>query len=366
MTATIDAPVLLLDQHKARRNLDRMVARALEAGVRFRPHFKTHQSHVVGHWFRESGVSAITVSSLAMAEYFAEDGWDDITIAFPFHPGMRDGVNILASRVKLGITLADAAALDGVEFDHGLDVWLKIDVGTHRTGFQPDDASGLQTLAENLHGRSDLHLRGLLAHAGHSYGARDHEAIAQVHQHCLNTLRTLADELADSAPDLEISVGDTPACSTQSDFAGVSEMRPGNFIFYDLSQWQIGSCAIEDIAVAMACPVVSRHPERGQLVVHGGAVHFSKDRMQMDGQTVFGLAARAGEHGWGELMPEVRLVGLSQEHGMVDAPADFIRSVKPGDVLYFLPVHSCLTADVLGYYRTLEGDAIRMMAKLAA
>ena len=361
LPSPLSEPVLLLDEARVRRNLQRMAERAAAAGVRLRPHFKTHQSHTVGRWCREYGVEAITVSSLAMAEYFAADGWRDITLAFPFHPGMRDRVDALAERIAFGIVLADPLALDGVRFSAPVDVWLKIDVGSHRTGLAPEDLGGLRALAAALSGRDNLRLRGLLAHAGHSYDARGAEQIAAVRDESLALLGHLREELAAVAGPLELSVGDTPTCSTADAFPGVEEIRPGNYVFYDLSQWRIGACRVEDIAVAMACPVAARHPERGKLVVHGGAVHFSKDVMELDGQHIYGLAVETTADGWGELRPDIRLVGLSQEHGIVAAPADVIANVRPGDTLLFLPVHSCLTADAMGRYRTLTGESIGMM-----
>jgi D-serine deaminase-like pyridoxal phosphate-dependent protein len=361
LPSPLSEPMLLLDEVRVRRNLRRMAERAAGAEVRLRPHFKTHQSHTIGRWCRELGVEAITVSSLAMAEYFAADDWRDITLAFPFHPGMRDRVDALAGRIAFGIVLADRLALDGVRFSAPVDVWLKIDVGSHRTGLAPEDLDALRVLAEALTRRDDVRLRGLLAHAGHSYDARGFEQIAAVRDDTLALLGRLREELAAICGPLELSVGDTPTCSTADAFPGVDEIRPGNYVFYDLSQWQIGACDVKDIAVAMACPVAARHPERGKLVVHGGAVHFSKDAMELDGQRIYGVAVDATPDGWGALRPEIRLIGLSQEHGIVAAPADVIAGVRPADTLLFLPVHSCLTADAMGRYRTLTGESIGMM-----
>jgi D-serine deaminase-like pyridoxal phosphate-dependent protein len=362
-TLPLSEPVLLLDEIRVRRNIQRMADRARQAGVRLRPHFKTHQSHEVGRWFRDFGVETITVSSLAMAEYFADDGWTDITLAFPFHPGMLQRIDALAARLRIGITLADAGALEGVRFHAPVDAWIKIDVGSHRTGFDAADLGALCGLAADWVERDDLRLRGLLAHAGHSYAARGIEDIGSVHSESLHLLNKLREDLSVTIGHIEISVGDTPTCSRASTFPGVDEIRPGNFVFYDLSQWQIGACAIDDIAVAMACPIAARHPERGQLVVHGGAVHFSKDWLTIDGRRIFGLAVEADASGWGRLRPDIRLVALSQEHGIVEAPRDFIEQAQPGETLYFLPVHSCLTADTMGCYRSLDGRALSTMRR---
>jgi D-serine deaminase-like pyridoxal phosphate-dependent protein len=363
-TQPLSEPTLRLDEARARRNIARMVDKARAAGIRLRPHFKTHQSHTVGRWFREAGVRAITVSSLAMAEYFAADGWHDITIAFPFHPGMRERANALAGRLRLGITIADVDALAEVTFDAPVALWLKIDVGSHRAGFEAEDVPAMAALLDSLRGRSDLLPGGLLAHAGHSYGLRSATAIGEASRDAMTQLQQIRAQLVghcDRA--LQISIGDTPGCATQTTFDGADELRPGNFVFFDLSQWQIGSCGIEDIAVAMACPIVARYPRRGRLVVHGGAVHFSKDSMEFEGERLFGLAVAAEGDGWSTLRPDIRLVAISQEHGQVAAPAEFIEACRPGDTLLLLPVHSCLSADVIGELHTLDGQRLPMMKR---
>lgn len=362
MPLMLSEPVLRLDEARARRNIARMQARARMAGVVLRPHFKTHQSQTVGRWFREAGIDRITVSSLAMAEYFAADGWDDITLAFPFHPGMTQRADVLAKRLRFGIVLADLDGLGSARFAAPVDLWLKMDVGSRRTGFEAEDLPALTKLIEGLDARPELRLRGLLAHAGHSYAARGVESIAAVEVEAMARLQAWRAELSAAAGrPLELSVGDTPGCAIGQGFEGASELRPGNFVFFDLSQWQIGSCTVDEIAVAMACPIVARHPRRGRLVVHGGAVHFSKDWMELDGQRVFGLGVEANDQGWGALRPELRLVALSQEHGQVEAPPGFIEACRPGEVLHFLPVHSCLTADCMGWLQTLKGRRLPML-----
>ena len=105
-----------------------------------------------------------------------------------------------------------------------------------------------------------------------------------------------------------------------ADFKGIDEIRPGNFVFYDLMQWQIGACELADIAVALACPVVALHPERGQIVVHGGAVHLSKEALvEGDGEVSFGRVVLLNEAGWRPLGEGAKVVSLSQEHGIIQA-----------------------------------------------
>ena len=99
----ISKPTMLLNAETTRRNIARMAQKARGAGIRFRPHFKTHQSAAIGEWFRAQGVTAITASSLEMAEYFANAGWDDITVAFPVNVREMDTINRLAQRIELNL-----------------------------------------------------------------------------------------------------------------------------------------------------------------------------------------------------------------------------------------------------------------------
>ncbi|PTB92239.1 alanine racemase, partial [Marivirga lumbricoides] len=152
-----------------------------------------------------------------------------------------------------------------------------------------------------------------------------------------------------------------PTCSVSENLEGVDEMRPGNFIFYDVMQAEIGSCSYEEIAVALACPVVAKYPERNEIVVYGGAVHFSKDRIENEsGTSMYGLVAQKSASGWDNPTPGLYMKKLSQEHGTIHATDEFIRQTKIGDILYILPIHSCLTANLMGKYFTLEGRELGM------
>jgi D-serine deaminase-like pyridoxal phosphate-dependent protein len=121
-------------------------------------------------------------------------------------------------------------------------------------------------------------------------------------------------------------------------------------------------CAEEDVAVGLACPVVAKHPARGEMVIHGGAVHLSKDfLLGTEGHPVFGRIARFTGNGWGKLVDETYVSAVSQEHGIVRAQPGFMDQTQIGDLLVVLPVHSCLTANLMGQYISLSGEVIPMM-----
>jgi D-serine deaminase-like pyridoxal phosphate-dependent protein len=139
----------------------------------------------------------------------------------------------------------------------------------------------------------------------------------------------------------------------------VNEIRPGNLVFYDLAQCAIGSCLIDQIAVAMACPVVAKYPDRNEVVVYGGGVHFSKDFLkQPDGIIHYGKIVNLNNAGWSVEETGMYVKSLSQEHGIIHAEKELAEKIKVGDFLGILPVHSCLTAESMKSYLTLDGERI--------
>jgi len=357
----LSGPTLLVDERRARRNIERMAARAAAGGLRLRPHFKTHQSVAVATWLRDAGVTQATVSSLTMAARFADAGWNDLLLAFPLDPRALGRLRDLAERVRLGVVVDCRQAAAALAADGGrLQPWLKVDVGYGRAGVRWDAPDALVATLEPLRAQGPRPV-GLLTHAGHSYHAEDADAVRRIHAEQRARLQAAGEILAAAGWDgLELSVGDTPCCTLGEDFSGLDEMRPGNFVFHDLQQAALGVCTLDDIAVAVACPVVGCEPEQGRALLHGGAVHLSRDRVVWRGTEVYGLHAPAWPTGPGGLPEDAEagavLAGLSQEHGVLQGTAD--RLPLWGGVAVLLPPHSCLAADLYGGYLTLDGDRL--------
>jgi len=361
---SIVQPTLLLDEKRTQVNIAFMAAKAQKAGVRFRPHFKTHQSAEIGEWFRPHGVDAITVSSVEMAVYFAAHGWQDITIAFPVNLRQIDALNDLARRVRLGLLVESthSAAFLAANLRAPADVWVKIDVGAGRTGLPWDQPERLLPILEVLRAAPRLRLRGLLTHAGHTYGAGSATGVREIYAESLQRLESpLALLQQASGQSLEISVGDTPACTLVEDLSGVDEIRPGNFIFYDAEQYLWGTCRASQIAVGVACPVVAVHPDRETVVVYGGAIHLNKDFTNYRGQRAYGLVALPTDHGWSEPLDGAYVSSLSQEHGLIHVPQPWLDSIQVGGLLVILPAHSCLAVTALRRYLSLDGHTITTM-----
>ena len=358
---TLERPVFLVDKSKVLRNASRMVRKARESGVSFRPHFKTHQSANVAAWLRDLGVRPITVSSLEMAEYFARNGWDDITVAVPVNIHQIPGIDALGKTVNLHVIVdsESTAARLGEEIAGPLNVWIEIDTGDHRTGVPAERIDRILDLARLVGRAPGLRFQGILTHDGHTYDAAGAREILSIHEASRAMLQTIKHTLeAGGFSPCLVSLGDTPSCSLVDRFLPpISEIRPGNFVFYDLKQKSLGVCRDEDIAGAAAFPVISKNASLGELVVYGGSVHMSRESLPLpSGRPFFGQIARltADQGGWTAPLPGVYLSGLSQEHGQVTGPEDFVRSVEIGDTLVVLPVHSCITASLYSEYHVLK------------
>ena len=353
-------PAVLVDERRARANLAAMAARAAASDVGFRPHFKTHDNVGVGRWFREAGVRRITVSSLAMAERFARDGWVDQTVAVLVDPRELPRLGDLAGRLAarggaLGLVVdtPEVARAARAAAGQGLLLWLKVDTGYGRSGAHWDDATRLRAVAHAAP------LRGLLTHAGHSYRT----PLAELPALFTETAQRLAaarEAIGDAA--LLLSVGDTPTCATVGRFAGVDEVRPGNFLFFDLMQRQAGVCGDRDVALALACGVIGLDAAGGRIVLHAGAVHLAKEAVATPAGPVYGCLATATADGLDGLVPEAAVTGLTQEHAVVTLPPgrwdELASGLSPGDRVLVVPAHSCLTCHQHGAFMTFAGEGL--------
>jgi D-serine deaminase-like pyridoxal phosphate-dependent protein len=344
-------PTLLVDRRRVQANLDLFAARARAAGVRLRPHVKTHQSPAIAGWQRDAGSPAITVSSLEMAAYFADQGWDDITLALPVNPRAAAAIAALARRVTLGVIVEGPSVVRTLAGP--LRVWIEVDVGHHRTGVPWDDDARLVEVVAAIGAVPDLAFAGLLTHAGQSY-AGDAAAVFVAARERMQRARQAIGGVG------EISVGDTPGCFGEPDWRGVDEVRPGNYVFCDLMQVQAGVCPPQRVACAVACPVLATYADR--VVVHGGAVHLTKERLEDANGAWYGELLTLDDAGFAALLRSRRVTGLSQEHGVIAAEG-LDDELVPGDVVLVAPVHSCLTCEQFSSYRTLDGEVLPRMAR---
>ncbi|MEI6091495.1 MAG: alanine racemase [bacterium] len=347
-------PTLLLNEKVARNNIEFMSAKLKSKGLKFRPHFKTHQSYEIAYWYSDYGVDAITVSSVDMAKFFANNGWLDIMIAFPVNLLQADEINNLAGKVNLTIILDDLYVLELLDklVTNNLNCFIKVDTGNHRAGIPAENLEEIESLVNAFGISRHLKFKGFLSHAGQTYHAESKEEILGIHSDNKNKLLNLKQIFSNPDQEIILSTGDTPSAYLAQDFTGLDELRPGVFVFNDLMQKQLLGLNNSQIATVMAVPVVSVYPERNEMLVFGGAVHFSKESIKINGHTVYGeLVKLLPDGSWFEIDSETKgyLTSISQEHGVITTNDKFINVIKPGDVVGVIPAHACLAVAQMKY-----------------
>jgi len=336
-------PYLYVNKEVVRRNIDKMQQKALKSGTLFRPHFKTHQSLEVASIYRQAGISKITVSSIEMAIFFASAGFDDITIGIPANLNLIEEINDLADKIHLNIVLSDVTtALEKInDLSGNLKIYIEIDTGYKRSGIGIKNKNDISFLYRKIQD-AGKEFAGFFSHFGNTYSAKSPQEILAIYHDSVQKLIDLKKQY-----NTLISIGDTPSSSLLESFEGVDEIRPGNFVYNDLMQYNLGVCDISDIAVYMVATVIAKYPERNELVLHAGAVHLSKEYIKSNGQKIYGKIAELNKNAIQGIIPGATLVSLSQEHAIVACSDDFFNTVNLYDNLAVIPVHSCLTANLM-------------------
>lgn len=361
----INKPTLLLDRVTCQANINKMVEKANKHQVQLIPHFKTHQSAWVGEWFRDAGITAITVTSVKMAKYFAEQGWKEIFIAFPANVLQIEELNSLAAHVRLSVLInsPETAVILKQHLENVIGFYIEIDVGDRRSGVEAKNLSEVESIIRSTRD-SQLKFKGFYSHPGHTYSAGSPKEVEKISAEVLGKLRALKRHFIEEFPALKIGMGDTPSCSIVGDFSGVDSIHPGNFVYYDLVQQSIGANSYDEIALCLAAPVVAVHPERQEVIVHSGWVHQGKDSLtDASGKQHYGLVVQLTNNKWSDPIPGALVSKISQEHGVLSLPKELMDRIKIGDVLGILPVHACATAVMMGEVWTTEGEKIEMMPK---
>ena len=348
----LSTPVLVVDIDRLDGNLERMAARSDALGVRLRPHIKTHKCIEIARKQEQLGCAGITVSTLYEARVFATHGFGDITWAYPLVLSRTAEARQIADQTKLQLTVDSAPAIDRLEDEeYPFRVWLKVDCGYHRAGIDPTGNLG-PALAHRLSTSDRLRFEGILTHSGHAYKAQDAIQMKEVAEQERSVMTAFADRLRTLGIDVPaVSIGSTPAMSVAEDLRGVDEARPGNYVFYDKTQVDLGSCEVADCAVTVVTSVISNPETSLHSVVDAGALALSKDLGVYDSKPV--VMGRVFDHYPSSRLSSSRnLYGLSQEHGLVSA------SLPVGTRLRILPNHSCLTVACFDEFAVAKDDEI--------
>jgi D-serine deaminase-like pyridoxal phosphate-dependent protein len=351
----LPTPCVLIEQSRVERNIDRMQATADAHGLRLRPHAKTHKSLDFARLQIGRGAVGICCAKLGEAEVFAEGGIEDIRVPYPLSPVNAARVLGLLERTNLSFIVdhpdvargwSEAMRAAGRE----VDVLVKVDVGLHRCGIDPE-AAGAAEFVGQVAALPGLRFKGLLSHAGHAYGTTSQEETAAVAQNEARLMTSLADRVRQLGVAVdEISVGATPTARFSAKEPGLTELRPGNYIYYDRMQVALGAATWGDCALTVLARVVTTH-EPDRIILDCGSKTLTTDLARGAAAAGYGVVLQALD----QAAPDDSLAieRLSEEHATVRATR---RSrLRPGDLVRVVPNHSCVVSNLMDHVWRVDG-----------
>jgi D-serine deaminase-like pyridoxal phosphate-dependent protein len=347
----VDTPTLLLDLDVIERNVAEMAGVAEAAGVRLRPHTKTHKSPEIAGMQIAAGAHGLTVAKLDEAAVMVDAGFDDLLVAFPIVGELKLArLEALLERATIRVSLdtvevAEALGAIGARRAIDIPVLIEVDTGLHRMGRAPGDASA--ALALQIARIPGIEVIGLLTHAGHAYRATDAgELQAAAVREAEDLLDTAARCARDGLELREISVGSTPTARVAAGVAGVTEVRPGTYVCNDVQQLRLGTATVDTCAARVLVTVVAR-PTAERFVVDAGSKAFSSDGE--DGPPWPGRGVVLGR-------PDLVLDFLSEEHGVghIEGGGDLAIGAR----LQVIPLHVCSCINLFDTALGIRGDRI--------
>ena len=355
--ADLATPCVLIDKVRLERNLDRMQAAVNARGIRLRPHAKTHKSPILARLQLDRGAVGICCAKLGEAEKFADAGIEDIRLPYPLNPVNRDRVLDLLGRTSLSFIVDDLEVARGwsaalASSGRSVDVLVKVDVGFHRCGIDPDHPRAAETIAR-IAELPGLRFRGLLSHAGQAYGAASEDEAAAIAAAEARLLTGLAAAVKQLGPPVdEISVGATPTARFSVQQSGITEMRPGNYIYYDRTQVGLGSATWDDCALTVLARVVST-PAPDRAILDSGSKTLTNDLARGMSSAGYGavcvdLASRTPDD-------SLLIERLSEEHATVKVRGAPSRELRTGDLVRVIPNHSCVVSNLVDAVWLVDG-----------
>jgi D-serine deaminase-like pyridoxal phosphate-dependent protein len=360
---TLDTPAAIIDLPRAMKNIRRMQDHMNALGVAFRPHVKTTKCEQVVRAQLEAGARGITVSTLKEADQFFASGITDILYAVGMAPHRlphalalrRRGcdLTIITDSVVSAREIADFGRAHGEKFP----VLIEVDTDGHRSGLHPE-GDELLKVAAALHD-GGMEVKGVMTHAGSSYELNTPYALeALAEQERAGCVAAAERVRAAGIPCPVVSVGSTPTALSAKDLRGVTEVRAGVYVFFDLVMHNVGVCAMSDIALSVLTTVIGHQPEKGWLIVDAGWMAMSRD---------VGTSKQARDYKYGQVctidgtpMAGYLLGGANQEHGIVvgegSANADIVARYPVGTRLRILPNHACATGTQFEKYHALSAE----------
>jgi D-serine deaminase-like pyridoxal phosphate-dependent protein len=368
--ADLPTPQVLIDHSRLLRNMDAVQRLAASAGVNLRPHAKTHKSPLVAKWQIERGAVGVCCAKVGEAEVFVAEGVTDIRLPYPVNPANAPRLLALMDRATISIIVDHLDVARGwseamQRAGRTLDVLIKVDVGFHRCGIDPDRDP--LTFVQAIASLPGLRLRGLLSHAGHGYHATSEQELCEVAQKEAETLTSLGDQAKGSGIPLdERSVGATPTLRFSASRArqrGLTELRPGNYVYFDRTQVALGAATLDDCALTVLATVVSKHP--GRIILDCGSKTLTNDQARgISPSPGFGAVLTGDGESPRQTDAALSIERLSEEHATVRVTGT--TALEPGDRVRVVPNHSCVVSNLVDVVRLVDGDRVIDTIPIAA
>jgi len=366
LISALATPQVLVDRARLIENINTIQSMADAAGLALRPHAKTHKSPVIARWQIERGAAGICCARVGEAEVFADAGIASIRIPYPVLPRLAGRVLALMDRASMSIIVDHLDVARGWNeamraAGRTLDVLVKVDVGFHRCGIDPDPDRAFDFIRA-VAAMPGLRLRGLLSHAGHAYSATSEAEIRAIAAHEARVLIGLRDRAVSAGVAIdELSVGATPTLRFSAAERGLTELRPGNYVYFDRTQVALGAARLSDCALTVLATVVSK-PAADRLILDCGSKTLSSDPARGTRPTP----------GYGEVLtsdgsaidPTLSIDRLSEEHATVSVQGS--TPLEPGDRVRVLPNHSCVVTNLVDEIRLVDGDRVVETVLVAA
>jgi D-serine deaminase-like pyridoxal phosphate-dependent protein len=352
------------------RNITRLRGRLAEFGVNLRPHLKTPKSIEVARRVMDGPGGPVTVSTLLEAEQFAASGVRDILYGVGVVPSKLDRVTALRrqgidlSLVVDNVDAARAVAEHSRRTNDCIPTLIEIDSDGHRAGVRLEDTVNLLDIGKKLHD-GGAQMRGVMTHAGESYACRSVEEIVAIAEReraaavgCATVLRNAG------LPAPVVSVGSTPTAHFATDLTGVTEVRAGVFVFFDLVMAGLDVCTVDDIALSVLATVIGHQSDKGWILVDAGWMAMSRDR---------GTASQRIDQGYGVVCsvdgvpyPDLIMVQANQEQGIIAVRSGSGASLPHfpiGSLVRILPNHACATAAQHAHYELIRTGSREIAAQ---
>lgn len=359
--SSLETPAALIDVPRMHANIIRMQQRMDHLGVRLRPHVKTSKCLAVIQAQVAAGASGVTVSTLKEAQHCFEAGIRDVLYAVAMAPGKLAQAHALqSSGCHLGIltdSVQGAKAIVAFAQDRGtvFQVWIEVDCDGHRSGLKRESEQLLE-VARVLNG-GGMRLQGVLTHAGSSYELNDEPALQRLAEQERRECVLAAERIrALGIPCPHVSIGSTPTALSALDLLGVTEVRAGVYVFFDLVMHNVGVCARDELALSVLTTVIGHQVEKGWIITDSGWMAMSRDRgtQRQDHDYGYGQVCTLE----GEWIEGALLHSANQEHGIVTfegVEGEALEQRFPiGSRLRILPNHACATGAQFPFYQAVD------------